>query len=245
MDMTIFPAFNRAIILYLIIILAIAIYYVSSRIDLSSFTGTENTAIPIGVLFLLITNGFFMGNHGFTGDFGLDYCNDGDKYSEAGGIQGYIRETESVKIHPESFFACELGYIDGFVDLGWRISISSYQQDFISDQWNIMILNHDNYKNYVAGEDYGVSNFYLSELQVSANSDDRETTKYKVGLTLHSDTYFFVIDREYWETRERFTAGSNRGLIGPNSPTGTSENVVGIKYEVDLDYDTSGVTTTN
>ena len=243
MDMTIFPAFNRAIIIYLIIILVIAIYYMLSRIDSFSFTGTENTAIPIGVLFLLITNGFFMGNNGFTGDFGLDYCNDKDRYS------GFIGGTEYVLVHPGAFFACELGPIDGLVDLGWNMEVSSNQYIYaVNTELKVMILNHDNYKNFVGGETYGVSNFHLSDLQASVTySPDEEISKYKVGITLHSDTYFFVVDRGYGNTGPPDNANNaiNRGLIGPNSPTGTSSEPLYFKYLVDLDYDTSGVITTD
>jgi len=231
MDMTIFPALNRAIILYLIIILVIAIYYVSSRIDLSSFAGTGNTIIPIALLFLLITNGFFMGNNGLTGDFGLEYCNDADTFDTS--YLSYIEETEQEIIHPESFFACELGYIDGTVDLGW--TLHGERVGIIS--WQVMILNHDNYKKFVNGETYGFSNFHLSELQASITDvSTQEEGKYVAGITLHSDTYFFVVDSGY---------EGNRGLIGPNSPTGSSNHDVYFHYTVDLDYDTSGVITTN
>ena len=217
------------VIIFLVLILSIALYYGLFSVDIGTIN--DDYAIPIAVVFLLITNGLFMGNNGFTGDFGLDYCNDKDQYSE------YIDETEVETVHPESFFACELGYIDGVVDLGWRIYTGD--QKFLTgfdDEMNVMILNHDNYKNFVNGKTYGVSNFYLSELQTSVLYNSGETTKYKVGITLHSDSYFFVVEREY---------GNNRGLIGPNSQTSTSGYPIGFLYVVDLDYDTSGVVTTN
>ena len=196
-------------------------------------------SIPVALLFLLIATGGFTGNNGLSGDFGLDYCNDKDRTtrdtSTSIGVEVAIDETERVVLHPNSFFACELGYVDGVVDLGWNI-YTDIEDDFgIAKQtWQVMILNHDNYKNFVNGETYGFSNFYLSELQSSAGAG--ETSEYKVGITLHSDTYFFVVDRGY---------EANRGLIGPNSPTGTSGSPLYFRYMVDLDYDTSGVITTN
>ena len=64
-----------------------------------------------------------------------------------------------------------------------------------------------------------------------------QTSEYKVGITLHSDTYFFVVDRGSDETQ--------RGLVGPNSPTSSTTNPLYFYYVVDVDYDTSGVVTTN
>ena len=217
------------IVIFLVLILSIALYYGLLGMDMGTIN--DDYIIPVAILFLLITTGGFTGNNGFTGDFGLDYCNDKDSID----FGSYTEETQSEIIHPNSFFACELGYVDGVVDLGWNI-YTDIEDDFgIAKQtWQVMILNHDNYKNFVNGETYGFSNFYLSELQSSAGAG--ETSEYKVGITLHSDTYFFVVDRGY---------EANRGLIGPNSPTGTSGSPQYFRYMVDLDYDTSGVVTTN
>nr|ACF09750.1 hypothetical protein [uncultured marine group III euryarchaeote AD1000-40-D7] len=194
-------------------------------------------SIPIAILFLLITTGGFTGNNGLSGDFGLDYCHDKDNITVNPVIMMDYDETERTVLHPNSFFACELGYVNGVVDLGWNI----YTDDIgtpseIEPWWQVMILNHDNYKKFVNGETYGFSNFYLSDLQSSVGAG--ETSEYKVGITLHSDTYFFVVDSGY--------EAQSRGLIGPNSPTGTSAgSPLYFYYMVDLDYDTSGVKTTN
>jgi hypothetical protein len=224
-------------IFFLVLILTLAIYYGLLNVELGSIN--DDYIIPVAILFMLITTGGFTGNNGFTGDFGLDYCNDKDSifgsYTEETSISANDISIESEIIHPNSFFACELGYVDGVVDLGWNI-YTDIEDDFgITKQtWQVMILNHDNYKNFVNGETYGFSNFYLSDLQSSAGAG--ETSEYKVGITLHSDTYFFVVDRGY---------EANRGLIGPNSPTGTSGSPLYFRYMVDLDYDTSGVIATN
>ena len=190
-------------------------------------------SIPVALFFLLITTGGFVGNNGLSGDFGLDYCNDKDSVTE------YIAETEHVVIHSNSFFACELGYVNGVVDLGWTVSSFTYGQALGSGV--VMILNHENYKNFVNGETYGFSNFYLSDLESPLGSG--ETSKYKVGITLHSDTYFFVVDRGYGTNLGGEETG--RDLFGPNSPTGSTADPIYFYYVVDLDYDTSGVVTTN
>ena len=116
-------------------------------------------SIPVALFFLLITTGGFVGNNGLSGDFGLDYCNDKDSVTE------YTAETERVVVHSNSFFACELGYVNGVVDLGWTVSSFTYGQALGSGV--VIILNHENYKNFVNGETYGFSNFYLSELLYS------------------------------------------------------------------------------
>ena len=198
-------------------------------------------SIPVALFFLLITTGGFVGNHGLSGDFGLDYCNDKDSVTE------YTDETERVVVHSNSFFACELGYINGIVDLGWTVSSFTYGQvlgpgvNWTVDNLHVMILNHENYKNFVNGETYGFSNFYLSDLESPLGSG--ETSKYKVGITLHSDTYFFVVDRGYGTNIGGEETG--RDLFGPNSPTGSTADPIYFYYVVDLDYDTSGVVTTN
>ena len=185
-------------------------------------------SIPIAIVIILISNGFFTGNNGLNGDFGLDYCNYGDLNSitnEMNSVEVVIEETESVELYANSFFACELGYVNGVVDLGWIINI-----DEIYEQWEVMILNHDNYRDFVNGKTYGFSNFRLSELQASSVGAG-ETTKYEMGITLHSDTYFFVVDRAYDE--------SQRGLIGPNTLTVSTDNPLYFHYQINLDYHTS------
>ena len=196
-------------------------------------------SIPVAILFLLIATGGFPGNNGFSGDFGLDYCNDKDSVASSGPGLDYTDETERAVVHSNSFFACELGYVDGVVDLGWSVSSFTYGQALGSGR--AMILNHENYKNFVNGETYGFSNFYLSKLESSLGSG--ETSEYKVGITLHSDTYFFVVDRGYGTNIGGEETG--RDLFGPNSPTGSTADPIYFYYVVDLDYDTSGVVTTN
>ena len=199
--------------------------------------------IPIAILFLLITTGGFVGNNGLSGDFGLDYCNDKDSItnSTAENVREQVSydETERAVVHSNSFFACELGYVNGIVDLGWWVSSFTNGQTVGSGR--AMILNHENYKNFVNGETYGFSNFYLSELESSLDSE--ATSKYKVGITLHSDTYFFVVDRGYGTNIGEEETG--RDLFGPNSPTGSTADPIYFYYVVDLDYDISGVVTTN
>jgi hypothetical protein len=229
------------VIIFLVLILSIALYYGLLGVDMGTIN--DDYVIPIAILFLLITTGGFVGNNGLSGDFGLDYCNDKDSItnSTAENIREQVSydETEHAVVHSNSFFACELGYVNGVVDLGWWVSSFTNGQTVGSGR--AMILNHENYKNFVNGETYGFSNFYLSELESSLDSE--ATSKYKVGITLHSDTYFFVVDRGYGTNIGEEETG--RDLFGPNSPTGSTADPIYFYYVVDLDYDTSGVVTTN
>ena len=224
------------LIIFLVLILSIALYYGLVGVDMGTIN--DDYVIPVAVIFLLITNGLFMGNNGFTGDFGLDYCNDKDSLTQ-------MEETELEVVHFKSFFACELGYVDGVVDIGWSISsfgVGGVPRMDIETTGQAMILNHENYKNFVNGETYGFSNFYLSELESSLNSVSY-TSEYKEGITLHSDTYFFVVNRDYKTNIDG--EETERGIFGPNSPTGSTADPIYFYYEVDVDYDTSGVVTTN
>ena len=224
------------LIIFLVLILSIALYYGLLGVDMGSIN--DDYVIPVAVIFLLITNGLFMGNNGFTGDFGLDYCNDKDSLTQ-------MEETELEVVHFKSFFACELGYVDGVVDIGWSISsfgVGGVPRMDIETTGQAMILNHENYKKFVNGETYGFSNFYLSELESSLNSVSY-TSEYKEGITLHSDTYFFVVNRDYKTNIDG--EETERGIFGPNSPTGSTADPIYFYYEVDVDYDTSGVVTTN
>ena len=231
------------LVIFLVSILSIALYYGLLGVDMGTIN--DDYIIPIAILFLLITTGGFAGNNGLSGDFGLDYCNDKDRTTRdtyEGGIEVAIDETERVVLHPNSFFACELGYVNGVVDLGWIINIDDVgTPSEVNPWWQVMILNHDNYKNFVNGETYGFSNFHLSDLQSSVGAG--ETTEYKIGITLHSDTYFFVVDRGYGTNIGGEKTG--RDLLGPNSPIGSTTDPRYFYYVVDLDYDTSGVVTTN
>jgi hypothetical protein len=221
------------LIIFLVLILSILLYYGLLGVDMGSMN--DNYIIPIAILFLLITTGGFTGNNGLSGDFGLDYCNDNDRTTTPMAATS-IDETERVLLHSNSFFACELGHVNGVVDLGWIINTAEVgAPSEVNPWWQVMILNHENYKNFVNGETYGFSNFHLSNLQSSVGAG--QTSEYKVGITLHSDTYFFVVDRGYDETQ--------RGLVGPNSPTSSTTNPLYFYYVVDVDYDTSGVVTTN
>ena len=145
--------------------------------------------ILLALMIVLTSHGFLLGNNGSDGDFALNYCNDSDA------LDRYADFTEFVA--QESFFACEIGFIDGTVDLGWEILIDEYHER-VDD---VMILNHENYKKFVTGEtfvfDAGNPLWPLSDF----DSDRQITLPYQtisnhgLDITLPSDTYFFVVTK--------------------------------------------------
>ena len=62
---------------------------------------------------------------------------------------------------------------------------------------DILVLNYQNYNNFVKGEDYGVSNIELLSLNV--NPDNNFMHKNIESLYLYPDYYFLVFNWEYGE----------------------------------------------
>ena len=146
--------------------------------------------ILLALMIVLTSHGFMLGNNGSDGDFALNYCNDSD---EVGGENGY----ELTFVAQESFFACEIGFIDGTVDLGWEILIDEYHER-VDD---VMILNHENYKKFVTGKkfvfDAGNPLWHLSDFDNDGQIMDSQEilTRYRTDIALPSDTYFFVVTK--------------------------------------------------
>ena len=101
--------------------------------------------ILLALMIVLTSHGFMLGNNGSDGDFALNYCNDSDAlntlidYSEP-----MPPSTTKEFVAQESFFACEIGFIEGVVDLGWEVTVPQYNERID----NIMILNHESYKQF-------------------------------------------------------------------------------------------------
>jgi len=146
--------------------------------------------ILLALMIVLTSHGFMLGNNGSDGDFALNYCNDSDAL-ETDGLNEF-----KVFVAQESFFACEIGFIDGTVDLGWEIQINQYYER-IDD---VMILNHENYKKFVTGEtfifDAGNPLWHLSDFDNEHTTDSLQIiSNHKYDITLSSDTYFFVVTK--------------------------------------------------
>ena len=124
--------------------------------------------ILLALMIVLTSHGFMLGNNGSDGDFALNYCNDSDALDRPSDPYGDFTEF----VAQESFFACEIGFIDGTVDLGWEILINQYYER-IDD---VMILNHENYKKFVTGVtfvfDAGNPLWHLSNFDNDATPED-------------------------------------------------------------------------
>ena len=148
--------------------------------------------ILLALMIVITSHGFMLGNNGSDGDFALNYCNDSDADSFRGEGLNEFKEF----VAQESFFACEIGFIDGTVDLGWEILIDEYHER-VDD---VMILNHENYKKFVTGEtfifDAGNPLWHLSDFDNEHTTDSLQIiSNHKYDITLSSDTYFFVVTK--------------------------------------------------
>ena len=154
--------------------------------------------ILLALMIVLTSHGFLLGNNGSDGDFALNYCND----SDADSFRGDGLNEFKVFVAQESFFACEIGFIDGTVDLGWEIQINQYYER-IDD---VMILNHENYKKFVTGEtfvfDAGNPLWHLSGFDNNGQTTDslQIISNHRFDITLPSDTYFFVVTKGGYDT---------------------------------------------
>jgi len=170
--------------------------------------------ILLALMIVLTSHGFMLGNNGSNGDFALNYCNDSDAL-ETDGLNEF-----NEFVAQESFFACEIGFIDGTVNLGWEIQINKYYER-IDD---VMILNHENYKKFVTREtfvfDAGNPLWHLSDFD-----NDGQTTSLQIisnhvlDITLPSDTYFFVVAKggyDIWGNPE-YAPKHDRSLFESNA----------------------------
>ena len=150
--------------------------------------------ILLALMIVLTSHGFMLGNNGTDGDFALNYCNDSDSMYD-----GWTQEEFKELVAPKSFFACEIGFIDGVVNLGWQVTVPQYNER-IDD---IMILNHESYKQFVGGQSYAFPDspqlIHLANYNINTgNGSTRPVIKFAEhyeGIILYPDTYFFVITK--------------------------------------------------
>ena len=159
--------------------------------------------ILLALMIVLTSHGFMLGNNGTNGDFALNYCNDEDRIPDSNPAISYSSTYYPEELlAPDSFFACEIGFIEGVVDLGWEVTVPQYNERID----NIMILNHESYKQFVTGEDYRhrpnlISPQLIHLANYNVNTGDGSTrpvitfAEYYEGIILYPDTYFFVVTK--------------------------------------------------
>ena len=198
--------------------------------------------ILLAAMIILTSHGFMLGNNGSDGDFALNYCNDAD--DEVFGITSTVDEEFKELLALDSFFACEIGFIDGVVDLGWEVKVPQYNER-IDD---VMILNHENYKKFVTGEEFVLDAglWYLADFDnygESSPNDPNGTVIMKGYITdiiLPSDTYFFVVTRgglEHYDSKGIYSGdGDNEQCNFGNFDFKLDCQHRAFYYTVDLDY---------
>ena len=209
--------------------------------------------ILLAIMIVLTSHGFMLGNNGTNGDFALNYCNDEDRLPDSNPAISYSSTYYPEELlAPDSFFACEIGFIEGVVDLGWEVTVPEYNER-IAD---IMILNHDSYKQFVGGQDYGFldSPQLIHLANYNVNTGDGNTrpvitfAEYYDDIILYPDTYFFVVTKgfndnngmneDYYE-RDLFESNTNCNFGNFDFRLGSIEEACqdsSFYYFVDLDY---------
>ncbi len=209
--------------------------------------------ILLALMIVLTSHGFMLGNNGTNGDFALNYCNDEDRIPDSNPAISYSSTYYPEELlAPDSFFACEIGFIEGVVDLGWEVTVPEYNER-IAD---IMILNHESYKQFVGGQDYGFldSPQLIHLANYNINTGDGSTrpvitfAEYYDDIILYPDTYFFVVTKgfndnngmneDYYE-RDLFESNTNCNFGNYDFRLGTIEEACresSFYYFVDLDY---------
>jgi len=144
-------------------------------------------SITVAIIVLVITIPNI--DNPYNQNYVLDFC-----------IEG--ADDNAISFERLDFFACEIGFIDGEIDLDLYLATDIFEvllYDAFSQytKVDILVLNYQNYNNFVKGEDYGVSNIELLSLNV--NPDNNFMHKNIEYLYLYPDYYFLVFNWEYGE----------------------------------------------
>ena len=145
-------------------------------------------SITIAVIIVIAT--IPHNNNPYNLDYVTEFCTEGIS-------------TEIVSFERLDFFACEIGFIDGEIDLGLFLSKRDNEKESFEKAFeeytevDILVLNYQNYNNFVRGEDYGVSNIELLSLNINPENDFMQ--KSIDSLELYPDYYFLVFNWEYGE----------------------------------------------
>ena len=110
----------------------------------------------------------------------------------------------SLDVNDRYYYACKIGYIDGEVNIGWKVTNSA------GLPMTILILNNDNMRKFVSGEPYGFSNADLASLYRSVDSNQISSISDNTETSLVGDIYYLVINFGY---RQTFNSES----VNPNS----------------------------
>ena len=180
-----------------------------NNMDYSANIGAMIVALII-LFVALPKNGLLM-------DYRLDYCNDRDKI----GHSINSNTIESIDISHESFYACEIGFINGKVEIDIEL-LADADCILVGSSLcslNFLILNKDNYQNFIDGENYGFSSTAL--IALSEYWDGRGSTRTDAtDIPLMYDTYYFIINWEYRTSYQSENLSRDYGLRPLFAPLG-------------------------
>ena len=167
------------------------------------------------------------------------YCADADNIE---GEPTFSASSDVIRISKFEYFACELGIVKGSVDLSWYISLTDINAVIYPTELSIIILDHEQYSNFIAGYNYGITNTQMHELQLesklSPNQFDIQNPRnlyesvYNIDMTENS--YYLII---HWEYRTTFGSEDMQELTDYRRESLDFENThITFYYAVDLDY---------
>jgi len=163
-------------------------------------------------------------NNSYTNNYNLSFCNNSNLNHDPD-----IIDTYEVEIEKFDFLSCEIGYLEGEMNLKFQLFSSKSDGENggqlpLSGSIDILILNHQNYNNFYNGENYGVSNIEFLSLKITQEEDMNRDF---ASIDFQSDYYFLVLD---W---------CSSSCNVDYEEEGNSSDNIGIIYSIDLKHKSS------
>lgn len=200
-------------------------------------------SVYMALIFLIVA----IPEGGYLMDYQLDYCNDFDKTDAEGNsplFQILRDNTEIIGINEEEYYACEIGFINAKVNI--QIILHSdddtcYNRDAgfapMTCSIEIMILNRENYLNFVNGDSYGVTSTNLLEITTTWSGIDTGSFE-SVDAYLPYDMYYFVINWNYRTSSgpEEIERDFESAYVSLLARGGNTNPDFRFYYSLDIDY---------
>tara|TARA_B100001094_G_C18065405_1_gene737209 strand:+ start:312 stop:923 length:612 start_codon:yes stop_codon:yes gene_type:complete len=144
------------------------------------------------LLFLLVL--IIIPVDGLFGDYRYETCTDKDDAFSNSGDETW--NSFPISSYREYYHICKIGYVEGYVSIGWGINAPQ------GLTFSVSVLNNENMNKFTNGQAYGHSNADLAELALdmdivpSDGSGSTRILKY-TDAELIGDNYYLVINLQY------------------------------------------------
>lgn len=190
---------------------------------------TNIGVIMVTIIILLIATP----KTGYLMDYRLEYCNDYDQIDEGDYYSVFrVLATDPVGIDQNGFYACEIGFINANVEILIEIqAVDGCESDECN--FEFLILNKDNYQNFVEGESYRQTNA-LGDIWFGVENKQL----YAESSSLLYNSYYFVVNWEYRTTNgeESSNGAISRDYAGAYTTIWGDESDFSFYYALDIDY---------